>query len=77
MTRRRTTVKEIHHGRTPAAWTGSIIAIIAAVILTFAFLSGSGPFPSVNVPVAIFGGILLIIAPIAGGVMHKMGLGQD
>ena len=45
MNRRRTTVKEIHHGRTAAAWTGSIMALIGAVILTIALLSGSGEFP--------------------------------
>ena len=77
MNRRRTTVKEIHHGRTAAAWTGSIMALIGAVILTIAFLSGSGEFPSIDVPIAIVGGIVFALAPVVGGVMNKMGLGQD
>lgn len=77
MNRRRTTVKEIHHGRTPAAWAGSLIAIVAFLILTVAFLSGPGEFPSINVPIAIFGGIVLVLAPIVGGAMSKLGFGQD
>lgn len=74
---RRTTVKEIHHGRTKAAWASSMLALLAFVVLTIAFLSGPGSFPSINVPLAIFGGALLLAAPIIGGVMNKMGLGQD
>lgn len=77
MNRRRTTVKEIHHGRTVAAWAGSMITLLAFLILTFAFLSGPGTFPSINVPVAIFGGVVLLLAPIVGGVLHKLGFGQD
>lgn len=77
MNRRRTTVKEIHHGRTPAAWAGSLIAIIAFLILTVAFLTGPGTFPSINVPIAILGGIVLVLAPIIGGIMSRLGFGQD
>lgn len=77
MNRRRTTVKEIHHGRTPAAWAGSLIAIVAFLILTVAFLTGPGEFPSINVPIAIVGGIVLVLAPIVGGAMSKLGFGQD
>jgi hypothetical protein len=74
---RRHVVKEFHHGRTPAAWTGSMMALIAFVILTVGFLAGSGDFPSINVPISIAGGIVLVLAPIVGGVMNKLGFGQD
>lgn len=74
---RRPVVKEIHHGRTPAAWAGSLIALIASVILTIGFLTGSGDFPSINVPISVAGGILLVLAPIVGGIMNKLGFGQD
>lgn len=77
MNRRRTTVKEIHHGRTPAAWAGSLIALIGFLILTVAFLTGPGTFPSINVPIAILGGIVLVLAPIIGGIMSRLGFGQD
>ncbi|MDO5498978.1 MAG: HGxxPAAW family protein [Propionibacteriaceae bacterium] len=77
MNRRRTTVKEVHHGRTPAAWAGSVTALIAFIVLTIAFLMGPGGFPSINVPIAIAGGVLLVLAPIIGGIMAKLGHGQD
>lgn len=77
MNRRRTTVKEIHHGRTPAAWTGSILALIAFIVLSIGFLTGSGVWPSVNWPIVIVGLVILAAAPIAGGILNKMGLGQD
>lgn len=77
MNRRRTTVREIHHGRTKAAWAGSMIALVAFLVLTFGFLTGDGQFPSFNLPVIIVGGILLVLAPIVGGVMNRLGHGQD
>lgn len=77
MNRRRTNDKHVHHGMTKAAWAGSMIALLAFFVLTFGFLTGSGSFPSINTPVAIAGGVLLVLAPIVGGVMNKMGLGQD
>ncbi|WP_425308856.1 HGxxPAAW family protein [Ammonicoccus fulvus] len=77
MNRRRTTVKEIHHGRTTAAWTGSILAIIAIIVMSIGFLTGSGTWPSPNWTIIIVGLIILAIAPIAGGILNKMGLGQD
>lgn len=78
MNRRRSHVaKEIHHGRTPAAWAGSLIALVAFLVMTVGFLTGPGEFPSINIPISVAGGILLILAPIVGGVMNKMGMGQD
>lgn len=77
MSRRRTTVKNVHHGRTPAAWAGAMIALVAFVVMAVGFLTGSGPFPSINVPIAVAGGVLLVLAPIVGGVMNRVGLGQD
>jgi hypothetical protein len=77
MSRRRHEIKEVHHGRTPAAWAGSIIALAAFLILTVGFLFGPEGFPSINVPISIAGGIVLVLAPIIGGIMNKMGLGAD
>lgn len=77
MSRRRTTVKHVHHGRTPAAWAGAMIALVAFIVLTVGFLAGPGPFPSINLPITIAGGVLLILAPIVGGIMNRIGLGQD
>lgn len=75
--RRSHVVKEIHHGRTAAAWTGSILALVAFLIMTVGFLTGPGDFPSINVPVSVAGGVLLLLAPVVGGIMNKLGHGQD
>lgn len=78
MNRRRSHVlKEVHHGRTPAAWAGAIMALIAFIILTIGFLTGPGDFPSINIPISVAGGIVLLAAPIVGGIMSKLGFGQD
>jgi multisubunit Na+/H+ antiporter MnhG subunit len=78
MNRRRShVVKEVHHGRTVAAWTGSMLALFAFIIMTVGFLTGPGDFPSINVPITVAGGVVLLLAPIVGGVMNKLGHGQD
>ncbi len=35
-----TAVREYHHGRTPAAWAGSIIAAVAFILGAVAFMVG-------------------------------------
>ena len=49
----------------------------AFIILSVGFLAGPNGFPSINVPIAIAGGVVLLVAPIVGGIMNKMGLGAD
>lgn len=58
-----------HHGNSPAALTGSILAAIGFVIITIAI------FASQWVIVGI-GAALVVIAAIATLVMKAMGLGQ-
>ncbi|MGW3492683.1 HGxxPAAW family protein [Streptomyces sp. NPDC001020] len=58
-----------HHGRTPAAWTGVIIAFIG-FCAAGAFIVMAEP-----VPFWISVGITLLGA-IVGGVMRLMGYGQ-
>jgi hypothetical protein len=60
--------KHIHHGRTPAAWTGSIIALIGFLAMAAGLVFG-------NWPVFWAGGALLVIALIATVVLQKMGMG--
>lgn len=60
----------VHHGRTVAAWTGSIIAAIGAVIGSIGFVM------NINWVVASIGVVVMLIGAIVGGVLRKMGYGQ-
>jgi len=60
--------KHVHHGRTPAAWAGSIIALIGFVVMAAGLVFG-------NWPVFWAGGVLLVISVIATVVLQKMGMG--
>ncbi|MFT3862609.1 HGxxPAAW family protein [Micropruina sp.] len=62
--------KHYHHGRTPAAWAGSIIALVGFLICAVAFLMGPNWLLFWVSIVVILGGALV------GGVMRKMGMGQ-
>ncbi|WP_225848335.1 HGxxPAAW family protein [Streptomyces sp. HPF1205] len=60
---------EHHHGHTPAAWTGVIIAFIG-------FIVACG-FTIAAIPAGFWAGIgIIFVGAAAGGVMHLMGMGQ-
>ena len=59
-----------HHGQTPAAWTGVIIALVG-------FLVGGIGLVIDVLPVFYVGCVLLVLSAVVGGVMSKMGLGAD
>lgn len=62
--------KVIHHGRTPAAWAGSMIAMVAVVVVGIALVIPNWP--------AFWVGIaLLVVAIIVGKVLQAMGYGAD
>ncbi len=65
------TPKEYHHGRTPAAWTGSIIAAVAFTLGAVAFVTGP------NLTLIWVAGVLLVLALVAGAVLRRMGYGQS
>lgn len=75
--RRRPMAKEIHHGRTPAAWAGSMLALAGFIILCAGMVFGPNGVPSINVTLAVIGGILLLAAPLVGGILNRVGMGQD
>jgi len=62
--------KEIHHGRTWAAWVGSTVALVATII------GGIGVMTQ-NWTVFWIGVALLVIAMIATTILRKMGYGAD
>jgi len=60
--------KHVHHGRTVAAWVGSLIALIGFIVGGLGLVFG-------NWTVFWIGGALLIVALIATVVLQKMGMG--
>lgn len=62
--------KEYHHGRTPAAWAGTIIATIGFLLATVASMIGPN-WPLIWVSVG-----LLVASVVVGGVLRKLGYGQ-
>ncbi|HQY99918.1 MAG TPA: HGxxPAAW family protein [Propionicimonas sp.] len=63
--------KEYHHGRTPAAWAGSIIAAVAFILGAVAFMIGP------NWTLLWTSAVLLLLALVTGSVLRRMGLGQS
>ncbi|MEV5507507.1 HGxxPAAW family protein [Streptomyces orinoci] len=59
-----------HHGHTPAAWTGVIIAFIGFCV--------ASAFIVMAKPVGFWAGIVIIfLGAIVGGIMRLMGLGAE
>lgn len=63
--------EKYHHGRSPAGWTGTAIATIGALVATVGFLM------NISWPVVWAGLGMMVLAAIVGGVMRKMGYGQE
>lgn len=64
------TPKYYHHGRSPAAWAGSIAAAVGFVIAAIGSVLGP------NWVVVAVGAAVILIAGLATMVMKAMGLGQ-
>ncbi len=62
--------KEYHHGRTPAAWAGSIIAAVAFTLGAVAMMIGP------NWTLLWTAAVLLVLSLVTGGVLRRMGFGQ-
>lgn len=64
------TAKYYHHGRSPAAWAGSVMAAVGFVA------AAAGSVLGPNWPVLIIGVALIVLAGLTTMVMKAMGLGQ-
>lgn len=64
------TSKYYHHGKSPAAWTGSVIAALGFVFASLGSVLGP------NWPVVIVGASLIVVALLTTMVMKAMGYGQ-
>lgn len=65
-----TTGRSYHHGRTPAAWAGTIIAAVAFTLGALAFLLGP------NWSLIWIAAVLLILSLVVTGVLRRLGFGQ-
>ena len=65
-----TAAKEYHHGRTPAAWAGSIIAAVAFTLGAVAMMVGP------NWTLLWVSAVLLVLSLVIAGVLRRMGYGQ-
>ncbi|MBH1936297.1 hypothetical protein I5Q34_18785 [Streptomyces sp. AV19] len=58
-----------HHGKTPAAWTGVVIAFIGFCVASV--------FCVMAKPVGFWAGVgLCLLAAVVGGIMSMMGMGS-
>lgn len=64
-------VREYEDGKSPAAWTGVIIAAVGFIVATVGSLAGP------NWPIIIVGASLIVVALIVAGIMKAAGLGQS
>lgn len=64
------TPKYYHHGRSPAAWAGSIVSAVGFVIAAIGSVLG----PAWTV--VIIGGVLVLLGGLGTMVMKAMGFGQ-
>ncbi|MDQ7993630.1 MAG: HGxxPAAW family protein [Propionicimonas sp.] len=65
------TARAYHHGRTPAAWTGSIVAAVGFTLGAVAFLLGP------NWPLVWISAGVVLLAIVLGGVLRRAGYGQS
>lgn len=65
--------REVHHGRTPAAWTGTLIAMVGFLVggLGFVGIGTDGP----NWLMFWIGAAIVAISLIVTLIMQKLGLG--
>ncbi|PPK96068.1 hypothetical protein CLV92_105169 [Kineococcus xinjiangensis] len=61
-------VDEHGHGSTPAAWSAVGLALLGGLIASLAVVF-------VNIPMGIVGGVMMLLAPVLGMVLSKMGYG--
>ena len=64
------TAKYYHHGRSPAAWAGSVSAAVGFLIAAVGAMLGP------SWVLVIIGGALVLLGALATMVMKAMGLGQ-
>ncbi len=63
-------VKHVHHGRTPAAWAGTMITLVAFIVGAIGLVVG-------NWVIFWIAAAMIVIALVVTVVMRKMGLGAD
>lgn len=65
--------RQYHHGRTPAAWAGTGLALVGFVVGSVGFLLS--PFP--NWTVVAIGAALVVAGVVAGWALALAGYGEN
>jgi Zn-dependent membrane protease YugP len=60
--------KHVHHGRTPAAWAGSTVALVAFIVGAVGLVIG-------NWTIFWVGAILLVASLVVTVILQKIGMG--
>ena len=68
--RRSKPVRHYHHGRSPAAWTGVVLASIGFLLAAIAAVTGP------NWVLAIVGGVLIVLSLVVSGILKAAGFGN-
>ena len=62
--------KHVHHGRTPACWAGSMIALVGFIVAAIGMIM-------LSVPIVAFAAALFVIAIITTVALRAAGKGAD
>lgn len=60
-----------HHGRSPAGWAGSILALVGVLVCCI------GTIPHFNAIVFTIGAVLFVVGGVAALVLRLLGRGND
>lgn len=63
--------KHVHHGRTPAAWTGSMMAVVGFILGGISLVIGP------NWIMFTIAAVICALALVVTAVMQRMGYGAD
>lgn len=63
--------KHVHHGQTPAAWTGSAFAVVGFLLGGISLVIGP------NWTLFVIAVILCLLGMVAGFVLQRLGYGAD
>ena len=63
-------VRQYHHGRSPAAWTGVTIAGLGFIVATVAALTGP------NWTLAWIAAAMIVVSLLASGILKAAGFGN-
>lgn len=76
-TTKRRAKREYHHGMSPASLVSSIVCLIGFVIMGIGMSFGPSGLGSINWTVVWIGLAVTLGSALIGGILNRVGLGQD